>query len=116
MKEKIEMKNALWYLGFLSPLSLLYFLTGEIGFLGFAAFALYFTIYKENDERLQINAGLATRNAFLYVVLIGAIFFFYINITQNKSFFPIAFVLMFSGSIVISVLSYGYYNSKEEKI
>jgi hypothetical protein len=24
--------------------------------------------------------------------------------------------LMFSGSIVVSVLSYGYYNSKEEKI
>jgi hypothetical protein len=110
------MKNALWYLGFLSPLSLLYFFTGEVGFLGFAVFALYFTIYKENDERLEINAGLATRNAFLYAALVGAISLFYINISQDKSFFPIVFVLMFSGSIVVSVLSYGYYNSKEEKI
>lgn len=110
------MKNALWYLGFLSPLSLLYLVNGEIGFLGFAVFALYFTIYKENDERLQINAGLATRNAFLYVILIGAVSLFYINITQDKSLFPIAFVLVFSGNIVISMLSYGYYNSKEEKM
>jgi hypothetical protein len=110
------MKNTLWYLGFLSPLSLLYFVTGELGFLGFAVFALYFTIYKENDERLEINTGLATRNAFLFVVFAGAISLFYINITQNKSFFPIAFVLLFSGSIVVSVLSYGYYNLKEEKI
>jgi hypothetical protein len=110
------MKNTLWYLGFLSPLSLLYFITGELGFLGFAVFALYFTIYKENDERLEINTGLATRNAFLFVVFAGAISLFYINITQNNNFFPIAFVLLFSGSIVISVLSYGYYNLNEEKI
>lgn len=109
------MKNALWYLGFLSPLSLLYFLTGETGFLGFAVFALYFTIYKENDERLMANTGLATRNAFLFVVFAGSISLFYINIALDKNFFPIAFVLLFSGSIVISVLSYGYYNLKEEK-
>jgi peptidoglycan biosynthesis protein MviN/MurJ (putative lipid II flippase) len=110
------MKNGLWCLGFLGPLSLLYFFMGEVGFLGFAIFALYFTIYKENDERLEINAGLATRNAFLYAVLVGAISLFYINISQDKSFFPIAFVSMFSSSIVISVLSYGYYNSKGEKV
>ncbi len=108
------MKNTLWYLGFLSLLSLLYFVTGEIGFLGFAVFALYFTIYKGNNEGLQINACLATRNAFLFVVLVGAISLFYINITQNKSFFPTTFFLLFSGSIVISLLPYGYYNSKEE--
>lgn len=46
------MKNALWYLGFLTPLSILFFVTGEIGYLGFAAFAVYFLIYGENDERL----------------------------------------------------------------
>lgn len=109
------MKNTLWYLGFLSPLSLSYLVTGEISFLGFAAFALYFTIYKENDERLQLNAGLSTRNAFLYAVLVGAISLFYISITHDTAFFPVAFTLMFSGSIIISVIFYGYYNSKEEK-
>jgi hypothetical protein len=109
------MKNTLWYLGFLSPLSLLFFVTGEIGFLGFAVFALYFTIYKENDERLEINTGLATRNAFLFAIFTGAISLFYISITKDRNFFPIAFTLLFSGSIVISVLSYGYYNLKEEK-
>ncbi|MGB9936751.1 MAG: hypothetical protein ACPK7O_03470 [Methanobacterium sp.] len=47
---------------------MLYFVTGNIGFTGFAAFVIYFTIYGENDERLQANVGLATRNTFLYVV------------------------------------------------
>lgn len=109
------MKNALWYLGFLSPLSLLYFVTGEIGYGGFAAFAVYFIIYEENDERLQSNVGLATRNAFLYVVLTGAISLIYMNITHNISFFPIAFTILFSGSIIVSVISYGFYNLKAAK-
>lgn len=109
------MRNALWYLGFLSLLSLLYLVNGNIGFLSFAVFALYFTIYKENDERLERNTGLATRNAFLFVVLAGAISLFYLSLIQNKDFFHIAFTLLFSGSIIVSVLSYMYYNLKEEK-
>lgn len=110
------MKNTLWYLGFLSPLSLLYFVTGNIGFADFAAFAVYFTIYGENDERLQANVGLATRNAFLYVVFAGAISLIYINISKNMFYFPSAFALLFSGSILICVLSYFFYNFQEEKI
>ena len=110
------MKNTLWYLGFLSPLSLLYFVTGNIGFAGFAAFAVYFTIYGENDERLQANVGLATRNAFLYVVFAGAIFLIYISMTKDMSYFPQAFALLFSGSIIICVLSYFFYNFQEEII
>jgi hypothetical protein len=104
------MKNALWYLGFLTPLSILFFVTGETGYLGFAAFAPYFMIYGENDERLRLNVGLATRNAFLYVVLSGAICIIYMNLTQNVSFFPFAFTLLFSGSIIVSVISYAFYN------
>jgi len=109
------MKNALWYLGLLTPLSILFFVTGEIGYLGFAAFAVYFLIYGENDERLQLNVGLATRNAFLYVVLTGAICVLYINLTKNISLYPLAFTLLFSGSIIVSVISYAFYNWKEEK-
>ena len=110
------MKNALWYLGFLSPLSLLYFVNGNIGFAGFAAFAVYFTIYGENDERLQANVGLATRNAFLYVIFAGAISLIYINLTKDISAFPLVFTLLFSGSIILCVLSYFFYNFQEEKI
>ncbi len=110
------MKNTLWYLGFLSPLSLLYFVTGNIGFAGFAAFAVYFTIYGENDERLQANVGLATRNTFLYVVFAGAVSIIYINLTKDISSFPQAFTLLFSGSIIICVLSYFFYNFQEERI
>ncbi len=110
------MKNALWYLGFLSPLSMLYFLTGNIAFAGFAAFAVYFTIYGENDERLQANVGLATRNAFIYVIFAGAISLIYISISKDMSYFSQAFTLLFSGSIVICVLSYLFYNFQEEKI
>lgn len=109
------MKNTLWYLGFLSPLSLLYFITGDIGFAAFAAFAVYFTVYGENDERLQRNVGLATRNAFLYVVFAGAISIIYITLIRDKSIFPLAFTLLFSGSIIICVLSYFFYNSKNER-
>jgi len=87
------MKNALWYLGFLSLLSLLYFLSGEIAYLGFLGFLAYFSLYKENDERLQKNIGNATRNA---------------------NFFAEAFTLLFSGSIIICILSYFFYNSREE--
>ncbi len=109
------MKNALWYLGFLSPLCLLYFVTGNIGFAGFAAFAVYFTVYGENDERLQRNVGLATRNAFLYVVFAGAASIIYTTIIKDNSIFPVAFTLLFSGSIIICVLSYFFYNFKEER-
>ena len=110
------MKNALWYLGFLSPISLLYFVTGNIAFAGFAAFAVYFTIYGENDERLQANVGLATPNTFLYVIFAGAISSIYISITKDMSYFPQAFTLLFSGSIMICVLSYFFYNFQEERI
>ena len=110
------MKNALWYLGFLSPLSLLYFVTGNIAFAGFAAFVVYFTIYGENDERLQVNVGLATRNTFLYVIFAGAISLIYISTTKDMSYFPQAFTLLFSGSLIICVLSYFFYNFREEVI
>ena len=110
------MRNALWYLGFLSPLSLLYFVNGNTAFAGFAAFVVYFTIYDKNDERLQANVGLATRNTFLYVIFAGAVSLIYINITKDTSYFPRAFTLIFSGSILICVLSYFFYNLKEEMI
>jgi hypothetical protein len=103
-------------LGFLSPLSLLYFATGEIGFAGFAAFAVYFRVYGEDDERLHRNVGLVTRNAFFYVVFAGALSLIYITIFKEQSFFPLAFTLLFSGSIIICVLSYFFYNLREEKL
>ena len=103
------------YFGFLSLLSLLYFFTGNISYICFVAFALYFTSRKKIDERLQKNMGLATRNAFIYVVLTGITSSTYISLVQNNSLFPLAFTLLFSGSIIVHVLSYLFYNFKEER-
>lgn len=103
------------YLGFLSLLGLLYFVTGNISFICFVAFALYFTGRKKIDERLQKNMGLATRNAFIYVVLAGITLSVYISLVQDNSLFPLAFTLLFSGSIIAHVFSYSFYNFKEER-
>lgn len=109
------MKKSPQYLGFLSFLSLIYFVTWNTTFLVFIAFALYFTSRKKIDERLQKNIGLATRNAFVYVVLVGIMSLVYIDLVQDNSIFPLAFTLLFSGSIIVHVISYFFYNFKEER-
>lgn len=114
MKEKIKMKNALWYLGFLSLLSLLYFVNGNVDYLAFIVFVIYFAIHKENDERLEKNIGKSTRNAFLFVVFVGAISIIDFNLTGNIDFLAKTSKILFAGSVIICVLSYYYYNFKEE--
>jgi hypothetical protein len=110
----IIMKNILWYLGFLGLLSILYFVDGNLSYMGFAAFFLYFTFYSTNDERLKENAGKATSNAFLYVVIAGAVFLVYANISKNPEILSMAFAALFSGSIIVCVLSYFIYNILDE--
>lgn len=104
------MKNALWYLGFLSVLSLLYFVEGKGGFLGFAGFLPYFSIYNMSDERIEINVGRATRNAFMYVMLFGTGTITYGYLTQNQEILLPAFVLLFGGSLIVCLLSLFYYD------
>jgi hypothetical protein len=103
------MKNVLWYLGFLSFLSILYFVNGNWGFLCFLGFLPYFAAYWAKDERVDINVGRASRNAFLYTVAAGAFGIVYICVTGDEAF-RWAFALLFTGCIVICVLSFLYYD------
>jgi len=80
------MKNALWYLGFLSLLSLLYLVEGEVGFLGFLGFIPYFSMYSVDDERMEINLGRATRNAFIYTIFFGAATIVYVYLAGSANF------------------------------
>jgi len=106
------MKNVLWYLGFLSPMSLLYFVDGDWVFLCFLGFFPYFAIYLAKDERVELNMGRATRNAFLWVIFSGAVIIIYLAITQNP--YPKslnwAFSLLWSGSLLICPFSFLYYD------
>ncbi len=103
------MKNVLWYLGFLSFLSFLFFVKGQAVFLLFLGFIPYFALYKLSDERIELNLGKASRNAFLYNILFGVGTIIYIYFTNNIQLFPSAFVLLFGGSLLICIISLLYY-------
>jgi hypothetical protein len=104
------MKNMLWYLGFLSLLSLLFFVREDIGLLGFIGFISYFSIYNMSDERIELNIGRATRNAFIYTTFFGSGVFAYGYTTNDMEILLPAFILLFGGSIIICLLSLFYYD------
>lgn len=104
------MKNALWYLGFLSFLSLLYFVHKNWVFFSFLGFLPYFATYWAKDERVESNVGRSSRNAFLYVVASGALSIVYISLTGDVHAFAWAFTLLFAGSVIVCVLSFIYYD------
>lgn len=105
-----KMKNMLWYLGFLSVLSVLFLAEGKVGLLGFLGFISYFSIYNMSDERIEINIGRATRNAFMFTTFFGSGVFAYGYITKNLEILLPAFVLLFGGSLIICLLSLFYYD------
>lgn len=110
------MKNKEKFYGFLSLLSLLYFVTGDIFYLASTGFLVLFTSHKKSDERLRKNFALATRNAFGYVLIIGGMAFGYASSFKDNPLFPSAFILLYLGSIFVYLISYYYYNFKEEKL
>jgi len=103
------MKNALWYLGFLSIFSLLFFVEGKPVFLCFLGFLSYFSLYNIKDERLEINVGKATRNAFVYMMFFGTGTIVYIYLTQSTELLAPAFPVLFGGSLLVCILSVLYY-------
>lgn len=103
------MKNVMWYLGFLSLLSLLYFVEGKTAFLWSLGFLSYFGLYKENDEMLEMLVGKATRNAFMYTMFFGAASVAYMYVTDTTELFGVAFVVLFGGSLLVCILSLFYY-------
>ena len=105
------MKNILWYLGFLSAVSLLYFVEGKTAFLLFLSFIPYFATYNISDERLEIIVGRATRNAFMYTIFFGIATIVYIYLTHSSTeLFAPAFVFLFGGSLIVCLLSVFYYD------
>ena len=104
------MKNVLWYLGFLSLMSLLFFFEWKGGFLGFLGFIPYFSIYRMDDERIEKNIGKATRNAFMYTTFFGSGMLAYGYLAKNVDVFVPAFVLLFGGALIICLLSLFYYD------
>lgn len=104
------MKNVLWYLGFLSFLSILYFVNGNWRYLCFLGFFPYFVTYWAKDERVELNVGRASRNAFFYTVASGTASIVYISMTQNTAFFKWAFVILFAGGVIICAFSFVYYD------
>jgi asparagine N-glycosylation enzyme membrane subunit Stt3 len=105
------MKNVLWYIGFLSFLSLLYFKDHDTGFLLFLSFLLFFFTYlAKKDERIDINIGRATRNAFLYTMGSSAVAILYITLVGNVALYQWAFAGVITGTLGISVLSFLYYD------
>lgn len=104
------MKNPIWYLGFLSLLSLLYSVKGTWTYLCFLGFIPFFLTYWAKDERVDVNVGRASRNAFIYVVASGAVSIVYSSLTGDVTALRWAFALLFSGCIIICVLSFLYYD------
>jgi len=109
------MKNVLWYLGFLSLLSLLYFVEQKTAFLWFLSFIPYFALYKASDERLEINLGKATRNAFMYTVVFGVAAMVYIYLTGNTELFAPAFIVLFGGSLLVCIVSLFCYDQADKR-
>lgn len=110
------MKNKERLYGFLSLISLLYFVTGNISFIVCAGSLVFFTSHKKSDERLRRNFALATRNAFFYVLVVGGMAFGYANSFKDNSLFPAVFILLYLGSIFVYLFSYYYYNFQEERV
>ncbi|MCK4247325.1 MAG: DUF3796 domain-containing protein [Methanomicrobia archaeon] len=103
------MKNALWYLGFLSIFSLLFLVEGKPAFLGFLGFLPYFSLYNIRDERLEINIGKATRNAFMYMMFFGTGTIVCVYLLHDPDLLAPAFPMLFGGSLLTCILSVLYY-------
>ena len=102
--------NKLWYMGFLSLVSALYFVTGKAAFLWFAAFAPYFALYSMSDERLEANLGKATTNAFLFTVVAGVAVIAYVPLAGSEAVFAPAFVALVGGTLLACLVSLFYYD------
>ena len=111
LERELKMKNILWYLGFLSIVSVLYFVEGKTVFLCFLSFIPYFSMYNLSDERLDMVIGRATRNAFMYTIFFGIATIVYIYLTHSSTeLFAPAFVFLFGGSLMVCLFSVFYYD------
>ncbi|MCD4740057.1 DUF3796 domain-containing protein [archaeon] len=103
------MKNMLWYLGFLSLASLLYFVEGKTAFIWFLGFLPYFGLYKVSDEMIEVNIGRATRNAFMFTTFFGVGVVAYAYLTHSIELLVPAFAILLGGNLLVCLLSVFYY-------
>jgi hypothetical protein len=106
-------KNKLGYLGLLGLLGLLC-IAGNTGFLGFfGAFGFFAMLNNSSDERIDRNIDRASRNAFVFDIIISSLLLSYVALSKTFDALPLFVVALFQGIIVFG-LSFYYYDSKGE--
>ncbi len=108
--------NAVSYLGFMGVLGFLGPLTGNLGYYGFFGFLGFFSAFggTGSDERIENNINRACRNSFVVITITMAFTLVYIASYGGMSAFPLAFSILFIGSMLTFVLSYFYYDRRGE--
>ena len=104
--------NAISYLGFMGFLGFLGPLTGNLGCYGFFGFVGFFSAFggTGSDERIENNINRACRNSFIVIILTMSLTLAYIASYGGLAAFPLAFSILFIGSMVTFVASYIYYD------
>jgi len=103
-------KYKLAYLGFLG-------LTGLLGLYSTWLYSLFnffiFFIFFEEDERIEKNIGLASRNSLFFYVAFSMIILAFAAVSKTYDALPVFAVLLSQGVVIFGV-SYIYYNKKGE--
>jgi hypothetical protein len=106
-------KNKLGYLGLLGLLGLLG-IAGNTGFFGFfGAFGFFAMLKNSSDERIDRNIDRASRNAFVFDIIVSSSLLSYVALSETLDALPVFIVALFQG-IVVFGLSFYYYGSKGE--
>jgi hypothetical protein len=107
-------KNKISYLGLLGFLGLLGIVTGNEGFYGFFGFFGFLSAFwgRGSDERVDSNINRACRNSFVFSTLATVFFIVYVAVFQAVEAFPMAFSILFAGSMILFVASFIYYNER----
>jgi hypothetical protein len=98
----------------MAVLSLLYFVNSDPGYLLYISFVMFFFTYNAKDERVEVNEGKASRNAFLYMMVTAALSLTYVSVTGTTEFYQWGFALVIAGALVVCVLSFKYYEHSED--
>lgn len=109
-------KNKMGYLGLLGFFGLLGLVTGNEGFYGFYGFFGFLSALwgRGSDERVDRNVNRACRNSFVFSTVASVFFIVYIAITRTLEAFPLAFSVLFAGSMILFVASFIYYDERED--
>lgn len=107
-------RNLVGYLGLLGFMGVLGLVTRHPGFYGFFGFfGLFSALWgRGTDERVDRNINMACRNAFIFFIIALALFISYMATLQDLEVVPLAFTVLFAGSLILFVGSFIYYNER----